>query len=635
MLLACVSVVAMAQPDRYLMDLDHHAWRERCSHGQTLRSGSPASGYDVYYHRMAWTLDPAVSAISGNVTTYFTATEALATLRLDLAANMNVAQVLHQSGPLTFVHQADDVLAIQLPVELAAGEADSVTVLYSGSPQTSGFGSFLTAEHAGVPVLWTLSQPYGAKDWWPCKQDLNDKIDSIDVYVTVPEGNRAAGNGVLVSGNTEAGQTTWHWRHRHPIAYYLIATAVTNYEVIEFDIPLPDATVPMVVYTYPEDAYFMELNAGDILEQMPLFSELFGTYPFADEKYGHAQFSWGGGMEHQTMSFMGTWSYELAAHELAHQWFGNLVTCGSWEDIWLNEGFATYLSGLCYNFVATQYWDVWKRALVQNITSLPDGSVRCTDTTTVSRLFNARLSYRKGAMVLHTLRWVVGDSAFFAACRNYLNDPVLRMNSARTSDLQAYLEAASGMDLDQHFADWFEGQGHPSYTVEWTQDGDGTVVLQMHQSTSHPSVSFYAMPVPIRFHGNGQDSTVVLQHSYSGELFNFHLPFQADSAVFDPDTWLISAQNLVLNVPVASFGTARPLLFPNPTSGPAWVYVGNSFSGPVQLNVHDALGRIVASQQTTVQGQRLPLDLSALPSAAYTVELRSNDQRTWMRVVKE
>ena len=524
--------------------LDDHAWREGQGHGHhlcTARSGEPDRGYDLKYHRLVWDLDPNVQAISGSVTSWFTTTTDTDLLVFDAALDLDILGVTRQGLPLAFSHLPGDVLEVQLPAILPAGTLDSLTITYAGAPPSSGFGSFMTGTHADGPVLWTLSQPYGAKDWWPCKQDLNDKIDSIDVLVTIPSAYRAAGNGVLVAETPQPGErTTYHWRHRHPIAYYLIATAVTNYVVQETTIDIPGASVPMLTYAYPQDAFFMSLLAGDAAEQMPLFSTLFGTYPFADEKYGHAQFGWGGAMEHQTMSFMGGLNYELVAHELAHQWFGNKVTCGSWEDIWLNEGFATYMTGLCYNFLVPEFWLGWKRAMVANIVNEPDGSVRATDTTDIGRLFSARLSYRKGAMVLHMLRWVTGDSAFFAGCRNYLDDPLLAFGTARTADLQFHLEAASGLDLGQFFADWFVGEGHPSYTVEWAQDSDGTVTIALGQSTSHPSVPFYAMPVPIQFKNAQADSLLVFDHVADGQEFTFHLPFQADSALFDPFAELIA-----------------------------------------------------------------------------------------------
>lgn len=603
--------------------VDELAWRERHGIAPFLRSGTPTGGYDLHYHRLEWSLDPAVNFISGTVRSHFTASAPLSTLRFDADSALHVSAVLHGADPLTWTHTPDGALLIDLPATLAPGTVDSVTVVYSGAPSGSGFGSFAVGTPQGNTAQWTLSEPYGARDWWPCKQDLNDKIDSIDVWLTVPAAYEGVSNGVLLSVTDMNGGThrLHHWRHRYPIAYYLIATATCDYAVSQIQIPLPDDTVPMWTYAYPQDDFMAQLVAGDVAQQMPFFSDRFGTYPFADEQYGHAQFGWGGGMEHQTMTFMGGWNYELAAHELAHQWFGDKVTCGSWQDLWLNEGFATYLSGLCYETLAPQYWAGWKRAQVDLITALPDGSVHVSDTTDIARLFSARLTYRKGALVLHMLRWVCGDSAFFAGCRNYLDDPALAYGSARTSDLQAHLEAASGLDLDGFMADWFTGEGHPTYTVEWTQDAGGQVDLQLHQSSSHPSVDFFEMPVPLRFKNAAQDSLLVLDHSSSGQSFSLWLPFQADSALLDPDTWLISGQNLVLRVPSLAYTDDRAVLYPNPTDGDALLYLGGTRQGTAEVRITDLHGRVVrAWAARPIADRRVALPVADLSAGLYVVE---------------
>ncbi|MBV6404028.1 MAG: peptidase M1 [Flavobacteriales bacterium] len=621
-LLLALSTAAQVAWDRGV--LDALAWRERHGAAPALsRSGSPTRGFDLHHHRLEWTLDPAVNFISGTVRSRFVATAPLSTLVFDADTALHVSAALHGNDPLTFTHTTDGLLLIDLPAPLTPGTADSVTVVYSGAPSGSGFGSFAVGTPQGNTAQWTLSEPYGARDWWPCKQDLHDKIDSIDVLLTVPAAYEAVSNGVLLSVTPVNGgvQRVHHWRHRHPIAYYLIATATCDYTVSQTLIPLVGDTVAMWTYAYPQDDYMAQLVAGDVAQQMPFYSSRFGNYPFADEQYGHAQFGWGGGMEHQTMTFMGGWSYELAAHELAHQWFGDKVTCGSWQDLWLNEGFATYLSGLCYETLAPQYWPGWKQAQVADITSLPDGSVLVSDTTDIARLFSARLTYRKGAMVLHMLRWLCGDSAFFAGCRNYLNDPLLAYANAHTADLQAHLEAASGLDLDGFMADWYTGQGHPSYTVEWTQDGAGNVSLQLFQSSSHPSVDFFELPVPLRFKNNAQDSLVVLDHDTNGQSFSLWLPFQADSVLLDPDTWLISGQNLVLRVPSLAQADGRAVLYPNPTTGDALLYLGGTHQGLAEVRIHDLHGRLLRRlPDRPITDRRIALPVADLAAGIYLVE---------------
>ena len=154
--------------------------------------------------------------------------------------------------------------------------------------------------------MWTLSQPYGARDWWPCKQTLSDKIDSLDVYVTCPAAYRSAGNGLRVAEYLDAsGQKVCHWRHRYPIATYLVCMAVTDY-VEYFDYAdIQSGTLPIQNYVYAEELTYAQQNSPLAVPMMELFDSLFIPYPFAQEKYGHVMFGWGGGMEHQTMSFMG------------------------------------------------------------------------------------------------------------------------------------------------------------------------------------------------------------------------------------------------------------------------------------------------------------------------------------------
>lgn len=411
------------------------------------------TSYDLIYQRMEWEVDPAFKYIRGKITSFFVSQQAnLAEIEFDLHDEMIVDSVIQKGNPVNF-RRNENKINIQLNEGISEGQTDSLSVYYQGEPPATGFGSFTTGTHNKTPVLWTLSEPYGAMEWWPCKQSLADKIDSIDIIVTTPEFYRTASNGILVSETVLDGKRTIHWKHRYPIATYLVGIAVTNYESYSDFLELDDGRrIEILNFVYPENLENARERTPVTVEVMELFNRLIGEYPFADEKYGHAQFGWGGGMEHQTMSFMFNFGFELIAHELAHQWFGNYITLASWQHIWLNEGFATYLTGLAYEqYKDGFYWYDWRRLTVQRITSLPGGSVFVPDTTNVSRIFNGRLSYSKGAYILHMLRWILGDPDFFKALQNYYNDPKSANGFARHEQVMAHFEATGDTSLTEFF----------------------------------------------------------------------------------------------------------------------------------------------------------------------------------------
>ncbi len=541
---------AIAQDEVICKDMDRIQEMESMHHHQLLnhKRNPYTLDYDMKYHRFELDVDPSKYYINGKVTSYFVPTiEGFQKINFEFLDNMVINEISYHGELLNHEFIDGSILEIVLPAVIAEGVLDSITIDYKGAPKSDGFGSFEVNVHSGTPVMWTLSEPYGAKAWWPCKQDLNDKIDSIDMYIKTPVGNRAASNGVLVSEIEDGNKIVYHWKHRHPIPAYLIAFAVTNYSVFSDYVYLDNGdSIEVLNYVYPEHLSQAKSKRSNIVDIIEFYNEKFGLYPFADEKYGHAEFGWGGGMEHQTMSFMGSFSYSLQAHELAHQWFGDKITCGSWEDIWLNEGFATYLTGLTNEFLKSEEaWYDWKNYQVTRITSNNGGSVWVNDTTSVNRIFNSRLTYSKGSYLLHMLRGIVGDENFFQGCRNYLADPKLAYGYAKTSDLQRHLEALGDIDLTEFFNDWFYGQGYPSYQVKWTKLDNG-ISINLSQTSSHFSVDFFEMPVPIFVSGEGQDSMLILNHTFSGEDFVFELPFVVENVVFDPELALISKSNTVI-----------------------------------------------------------------------------------------
>ncbi len=559
-----------------------------------FKANPNTTDYNLKYHRLEWNVNPTKAEISGKVTSFFVATEDLNNITFDLANNMTVSNVTQRGVNLSYQQNSNEELVINLPSTQNNGVLDSLTITYSGNPVSTGFDSFEISTHgnAKTPVLWTLSEPYGAKGWWPCKQDLIDKIDSIDVYITHPSQYKAASNGVLLSEKTSGSSKTTHWKHKHPIPAYLIAIAVTNYAVYNDHVNNGDFDV--VNYVYPETLQSTKNATAVTPSIIDLYGSLFEMYPFADEKYGHAEFGWGGGMEHTTMTFMGGWNRSLIAHELAHQWFGNKVTCGSWEDIWLNEGFATYLDALVIeNFDGENTFKSWRTSRVNHITSQPSGSTFVSDTTSVNRIFDGRLSYNKGAMILHMLRYKLGDTDFFQSIKNYLADPKLTYGYARTIDLQKHFEAVSGKDLTEFFNDWFYGEGYPTYEVTWYQNPTSKEVqFTVNQTQSHNSVSFFEMPLPITVRGPGKSEIIRLEITENGQTFNTSLNFDITSIEIDPDKELISKNNsAVLGVDLVKLENDIRI-YPNPVKNILTIQ-NNSQTHINRILFYNILGKIV------------------------------------------
>jgi len=263
---------------------------ERDAH-QRLLFGKEATvasdNFDVKYYRCEWEVDPALRYINGKITVYFIVLVPSSSITLDLMSPL-VTDSVKQRGNLLSFTQPTDGLQINFPATIGTGTLDSVSIYYQGVPPNTGFGSFIQDTHAGTPIMWSLSEPYGARDWWPCKNGLDDKADSIDVIVTNPVAYKAASNGLLQSETITAGGTKMitHWKHRYPIATYLICMAVTNYTVFNNSVLLGNTTLPMVTYCYPESLSSFQSGTQYVLDAMQLYHRYFGDYPFIKKNMG-------------------------------------------------------------------------------------------------------------------------------------------------------------------------------------------------------------------------------------------------------------------------------------------------------------------------------------------------------------
>ena len=369
------------------------------------------------------------------------------------------------SGNVSSYTHSDWVLRVQLDQTYNTGDTFSVIVHYSGVPRASGLAGFMFS--GGV---FTLSEPYAAQTWWPCKDDPADKIDSVRISVTAPANMLVASNGLLVEQIVNPNNSkTFVWKERYPITTYLVSLAVDAYSAFSDSFEYsPGNFMPIEYYVYPSQLTTAQAAFSKIPDMLDSFSRLFGMYPFVQEKYGHAVFPWGGAMEHQTCTSIGgvSTSWESTyAHELAHQWYGDLVTCRDWHHIWLNEGFATYCEAL---WIEDYYGDAAFHSYVNsslsnsNFTGSFVPPVYRHDITDPWSIFSWTV-YIKGMWVLHMLRHVVGDPIFFQIMHDYPNDPAFAFKTATTEQFRDFCETSSGMELDWFFQQWIYESYYPVY----------------------------------------------------------------------------------------------------------------------------------------------------------------------------
>jgi hypothetical protein len=294
-----------------------------------------------------------------------------------------------------------------------------------------------------------------------------------------------------------------------------------------------------------------------------------------------------------------------------------MVTFGSWSDIWLSEGMAEYLAGLAIEVLEPTSWSAVKAEKLNSATSQPDGSVYVEDTNDLNSIFDVRLTYHKGFYLAHMLRWVVGDSLFFEACRNYLHDPDHHHGFARTIDFQNHLEAVSNIDLDEFFDDWFYGEGYPSYTLTWEQVLD-SVIIVVDQIQSDPSVSFFEMPIRVAASRFGIVADTVFQHTHNHQRFAMYVgDNEISQLIFDRDKWILSKFNKIIKGTTALGDASNDIpisIFPNPAS--TFIEIsGNEFLDEVEI-----ISSTGSVQRTEIKNGRI--SVSGLSPGYYRMVLR-------------
>jgi len=605
------------------------------------------SNFDVTYYKLNLTISYSPNYLIGEVTVAARSlNNGLNSVFLDLSNVLTVDSVKADnqsvSGRLSFIH-SENKLLIQLPHTFNINESFEIIIFYQGTPVATGLRSFVFDSHNGQPSVWTLSEPYGASDWWPNKDTPADKADSSDVWVTCSSELIGVSNGNLAEViNNGNGTTTFKWKGRYPIANYLISLAISNFTVYEDYFNYSDNDLPagrqdsmlVIHYIYPEIFENVKPQLDKTIRMLEIFSEIFGPYPFLKEKYGHASFG-RGGMEHQTISSMGFFTDGVISHELAHQWFGDKITCKDWQNIWLNEGFATYSEGLyiektsgkdAYNSFIDLQMDRAKTA---------EGSIYVQNINSISEIFNGARSYSKGGVVLHMLRSIVGDSLFVKILQNYLADPRLAYSVATTEDFQSVVESVTVRSFDYFFAEWIYGENYPKYSVDWDYSRSGNnnykIDLTIEQSVN-TFPPFFTMPVQIKISTRSGDTVLTLFNNQQIQKFNFNIKGEPTNFVFDPDNLIL--KDVFINDPpglINRFSLEQN--YPNPFNSTTKIRFRIANFGFVNLKVYNILGNEIATlvnEEKPAGEYEVEFDMRgglglSLPSGTYFYKLQTGD----------
>ena len=614
----------------------------KCSRGQTAKAmltnytarTEAQSDYDAIFYDIDLKIDPGTETISGIVGVQGKSLiSSLNKVELDLYSGLNVESVKNdQDVELNYTHNSN-LLTVTLDNPAINGNIFNIIINYNGKPQSSGFGSFGFDEHSGEPMIWSLSEPYGARDWWPCKDSPADKADSVNISLEVPTGLIAASNGKLIETEINGNWTIYHWQERYPIATYLVSIAIHPYTVFYDWYITPSDSMRLEYYVFPDRYEDVQYTYGLTKDMIGAMAQRFGEYPFINEKYGHAEFIWGGGMEHQTLTSLGRYDEGLIAHELGHQWWGDMVTCANFQHIWLNEGLATYSEALWYELHDNDIRSLHDQMeLNKNWYGFRPGTIYVEDTTSVSSIFSGSLSYAKASWVVHMLRHVIGDSAFFNGLLEY--GERFRFKSAVTKQFQSVMEEISGKDLESFFQRWIYGEYYPIYAVTYNFSNDSLYMLI--EQTQNSAV--FEMPIDVKatFTDN-TEFTWVVNNTAREQYFTLDIPNgkQIQRIEIDPDNWILRKIDGIHLDTTNNFIVPNEFhlypVYPNPFNSEATIRFALDNEDVVSINIFDMRGKKVWTQSNqylagihSVRWNGRNNWGNKVPSGTYFVEANNN-----------
>lgn len=559
--------------------------------------------YDVYFYDIDIEIDEGPETVDGYVIMRATSlVDGLTSVVMNLYSNMVVDGVEHDGSSAGASHNGS-FITVTLNSTVNTGGTFEIKVFYHGAPIDDALD--FSTHGSGDPIISSLSEPSGARQWWPCKDTPADKADSARIALTVDDALIAVSNGMLRSEVDNGSTKTYEWFETYPITTYLISVAISNYSTWTDYYTYGRATMPIENYVYPEHLSDAMEDLNITAEAIGVLADAFGPYPFIDERYGHAVFPWGGAMEHQTCTsygrvlIRGDHYYDwILIHELGHQWWGDWVTCETWEDIWLNEGFASYSEALWFE---EQGGESTYDSYVASYDSYGyfNGPIYDPDST-----FN-RTVYDKGALILHMLRRIfelpngtMGHYPYdglqsvldaYGAANAY--------DTATTAEFQGFCETAYGGSMDWFFQPWVYGANRPDYQYSWVASQHGPPYeIMLHVEQVQTNAGLFTMPIDIEIQTIAGDTMLTVWNDQWEQDFFFSVDALPANLSFDPGNWILKyVSQITSDVPEGIASSVALHVPANPTGADAGLSFSMPLDGHADLRIYDVAGRLVAT----------------------------------------
>jgi len=501
------------------------------------------------------------------------------TLVFQLSTSLTVDSVIINELNYSFLHEEQ---LLKVPVNLPANQDFTTQVFYGGTPS----GNFFTGTHRQYSseydrwVTWTFSQPFYAYKWFPCKEIHNDKIDSVHMVLRTDSVLTAVSSGRLVSKSPlDNGRIMYDWRTKYAISYDMIFFAVSEYILYEYYSHPEGYEDSILINHYVYSQEYLD-DYKDRLDSIGLFvdyySEILGLYPFAEESFGLVMVPGLPCMtenntlvimpEELDLSFTHTF-IDGNCHELVHQWFGDYVACNSYEDIWLSEGFGMYGGYLGeQRFGKPGEAEKWMDKTLQQAFGPQCGSVHVPENKLLnaSRIFDWRLTYCKGSMLVHMIRYELqDDDLFFTVLQNYISE--FANGTTFLDDFKTVLEETTGKDFTLFFDQWYYGEGYPKLDISWEQNG-GMLHIFSHETTTCDTTPLFKFTMDYQLIFAAGDSIVRLYQDDILSEFSIPIDQTVLDIIPDPYRWILTKTNIGY-VGVEETGEDIELsVFPNPCS---------------------------------------------------------------------